>query len=268
MQHQRGHCDLLEHFAPVAIGDDRREMPRWPFGIEAALNAGAGALAQVVFGSGIARRTDRAREHHPVVDQCVLVAAGGPRDQRLHRLGLGSGQLGIARGREDRGEREAFVRMARGEMLRDHPAHAGTDDMRFVDPQCVEQPGTIIRHVGQRVRHFGLQADLRQQRHLDDPGRFDPVEFLAQPDIAIVVADDAKSAFDQGIDQFFGPQCQLRAEAHDQKHRRIGRIAPLFVVNFDPVRRRFRQCRLPVRWLQGRPHRIDPRLSSAIGRRG
>ena len=121
-------------------------------------------------------------------------------------------------------------------MLGDHPAHARADDVRLLDAQRIEQAGPVIGHIGQRIGHFGLQPELGEERHLDQPRRLDPIELVAEADIAIVVADDAETAAGKRLDQFVGPQRQLCAEPHDQQHGRGGLVALFLVVNLDPVR--------------------------------
>ena len=146
--------------------------------------------------------------------------------------------------------------MTRCDVLRNHPAHARPDDVRSLDTERVEQADAIVGHVGQRIGHLGREADLRQQRHLDEAGGFHPVELLAQSDIAIVVTNHAETLRSQGLDQFVGPQRQLRPEAHDQQHRGRSRIALFLVMDLVPVGRRLGHSPFPPR-ISARPTSTD-----------
>ena len=61
------------------------------------------------------------------------------------------------------------------------------------------------------------------------------VEALAQSDVAVVEADDAKAGGDQQLDELVGPCDQLHAQAHDQQQRLAVRRAAIVDLDRDAV---------------------------------
>ena len=89
----------------------------------------------------------------------------------------------------------------------------------MLDAQRVEHAQRVGRHVGHLVGRAHAQPQALAQRLDHHVGHPVPVEALAQADVAVVVADDAKAALHQHLHQFVGPADQLHAQAHDQQHR-------------------------------------------------
>ena len=70
----------------------------------------------------------------------------------------------------------------------------------------------------------------------DHPAHARALHLVAEPDIAVVVADDAESARRLRLDQLDRPQRQLRAQAHDQQQRRHRFVAEILVLKRDSIR--------------------------------
>ena len=99
-----------------------------------------------------------------------------------------------------------------------------------LDPQVVEQPDAVARHVLERVAGGPLVApqELEHRRH----GAVHP---LRPADVAVVEADHVEAAVGQRGAQVLVPAEHLRGEAHRQQHRgRLG-VAERLVAELDVV---------------------------------
>ena len=68
------------------------------------------------------------------------------------------------------------------------------------------------------------------------------IEALAQADVAVVEADDAKAARDQQRDEVLVPAEQLHAQAHDEQQRLAVRRAVVFDLEADAVGGELHRC--------------------------
>jgi len=60
--------------------------------------------------------------------------------------------------------------------------------------------------VGEAIGNPGRKTQTRQKGEFEEAGRAHPVKLVAQPDIAVVKANDAKSCRAQRRDKFVRPQ--------------------------------------------------------------
>jgi hypothetical protein len=125
--------------------------------------------------------------------------------------------------------------LARGDMLRDHPAHRRADDMRPPDAEMVEQRHAVRRHVGEAVGAAHRQADRRLDEHPFEVRHAGRGEARRQADIAIVVADGAKAVIVQRRDELVGPERKLSAEPHHQQDRRRPARPLVLISDVDAV---------------------------------
>ena len=105
------------------------------------------------------------------------------------------------------------MRVIGGDHLRDHAAHRGTDDVRALDPERVEQTSRVACHVVERVgcrRLFARRARRHDRGHV---ARTRFVEFVRQTDVAIVEGDDAEAAIVEHLDQRQRPTRHLARQA-------------------------------------------------------
>ncbi|WP_245649294.1 hypothetical protein [Sphingomonas mali] len=107
----------------VAVRHYRGELATDPGGIEHAIEIAFDPLAKGVFRNRVARAADHLFAPDPMRDHRLAIAAGRPRRQYRHRLGLRWRQIGISGRRHDRGQRHYPVGILRRDQLCDHPAH-------------------------------------------------------------------------------------------------------------------------------------------------
>ena len=86
------------------------------------------------------------------------------------------------------------LRVARRDALRDHAAHRRAADMRLGDAERVEHADASAAMSAERVRALDAQAERVAQRVEREVRHAGCVEALAQADVAVVEADDAKAA--------------------------------------------------------------------------
>ena len=118
--------------------------------------------------------------------------------------------------------------MVEAQVLGDHPAHRRAHDVRALDSQVVEQPDRVVREVTQRVGNRARPAH-RQLDHRRRPA----LHRRRAPAVAVVVADHVEAAAGEVAAEVVTPGDHLRAEAHDQQHRRVGRVAERLVAEGD-----------------------------------
>ena len=107
----------------------------------------------------LVEREARAVQRAPHVD-AELDRRGGvgrPRGgEQAHHLGIAGRQARVPGRRHDRGERAHARREVDRHALRDHAAHRRADHVRALDPERVEQPDRVRRHVAQRIGRLHL----------------------------------------------------------------------------------------------------------------
>ena len=116
-----------------------------------------------------------------------------------------------------------------GDRLGDHAAHRDADDVGAVDAEVVEQADAVGGHLGQAVGGGALVAadDLAEGRHRGAR------EDRRAPDVAVVVADDVEAAAGEVRAEVLVPAEHLRAQAHDEQHGGVGRVAEGLEADLD-----------------------------------
>ena len=90
-------------------------------------------------------------------------------------------------------------------------------------------------HVGQAVGRPRPARPGAAARNGGEEVAADVVELGGQADVAVVVADHAEAAVDEGVAELDGPGDELGAEAHHEQQRLAARVAVGLVAELDPV---------------------------------
>jgi hypothetical protein len=131
-----------------------------------------------------------------------------------------------------------------------------------LDPEMVEEPDAVGRHVGDLVGRRPLVAPDQLPR-----GRRVALDRGGAPDVAIVVADDEEAAAGELLAQILVPAEHLHGEPHDQQQRGIGGIAERLVAELEVAdgaeglrHGRSEPSEAPVgkRWLHGQIRPMKP----------
>ena len=95
--------------------------------------------------------------------------------------------------------------------------------MRLFDPQRIEQPDPVLRHIGQRIADAEREAETCLEHRPHQIGSRSLLHTLRHADISIVIADYAKTLADEAMYKLVRPGNHLRAQPHDQQDcRRVG----------------------------------------------
>ena len=100
--------------------------------------------------------------------------------------------------------------------------------MGALDPEMVEQPEAVVRHVAQQVGRPDRQAGHRAHhvRH----GR---VDLGREPSVAVVEADHLEAALGEALAELEVPVDQLHAESHHEQQRGVAGVADRLVDELD-----------------------------------
>ena len=231
MDHDRRCGHAPQALRAVAVGDDRRHLARRALRVPGPVDGRLGCRPGPVL---VEREPVTGKKAGPL-DAHLDSTLPGPRilgHEHCRHLGVTDDE---ARHRHDRAQRPGPVGMSDRHLLGDHPAHRGAHDVRRVDPEGVEHADGIVRHVGERVGRFDRLAChgcAEQGHHVGLAGLVEPGR---QADITVVEPDHVVARTGEESAEVFGPHDQLGAQAHDQEHRRIRRVAELLDLDVDSV---------------------------------
>jgi hypothetical protein len=167
----------------------------------------------------------------------VIVGTGRPADDGAQRLPASERDpaLGVAAVRHDGSEAQDSLRVLRGEHLPDHAAHRGAHDVHALEPERVEQPDGVGRHVLETVGRRDRPAQQRPADGAKDVRHRHALEAGRAAAVAVVEGDDAQALVHQGLHELVGPEGRGHAEPHDQQQRRRGGVATQLVVDRQAV---------------------------------
>ena len=145
-------------------------------------------------------------------------------------------QAGIAGRRHDRGQRTHALGIADGDFLRDHAAHRGADDMGGGNAERIHQARRRRRPCRSKLVRRGDRHAQKAQFE-DFAKRRGPAARHAAgfSDVAIVEADDAKSARGEFADRIRRANGSSARQPHDQHDRLRVRRAEDFVAELDAI---------------------------------
>ena len=123
-----------------------------------------------------------------------------------------------------------------GDELADRAAHRGSDDVGPRNATGVEQAHGIRRHVVQPVGYIGALAPHHLADHIAEVGAAPGVEARRQAAVAIVEAHDVEAGRYKPLAKGVGPMDELGAQPHDQKHRRVRRVAEPLIFDVQAIR--------------------------------
>ena len=115
------------------------------------------------------------------------------------------------------------------DLLGDHPAHRGADDVGALDAEVVQEPDGVGCHVREEVAGAGQSAGGDGSQQL--PGRRRRcVDDRRAADVAVVEADDPVAVLDEAVDQGHRPGDHLGRQAHDEQDGRavVGAVDVVF----------------------------------------
>jgi hypothetical protein len=96
-------------------------------------------------------------------------------------------------------------------------------DVCPLDGEVVEQPFDVVSEIDERVRHRTCPAQhIAEHPAVHRAVGAAPAHLRRQAGIAVVEPGHPIALLDQPRAEAVGPHRQLRADAHDQQHRRVG----------------------------------------------
>lgn len=119
--------------------------------------------------------------------------------------------------------------------LRDHPAHGGSDNVRPLDAERVEQGRRVGRHVVERIGRGRPRALLHRGHHRREVRGSERREMGRPSDVPIVEPHGAEALGRKPLAERIGPEDQRRRKAHDQEDRWIPAAAETLVFDVDSV---------------------------------
>ena len=228
MHHQSRHAQAVEQLDPAGLGQHGQQLALDALRVVRAVIASR-RLAQQR-GTVIRHlRTAQSGQQIGLLLQCHLTVGRLTPRQQLQQLRAGSRQaLGTAAGHQQRQAAHPLGSQIR-HVLGDHPAHAGTKQMKLLDAQLVHQLQAIDRHVAQVIRRLDRQAQAVADGRIGEAGlRFFPLE-TRQADITVIETNHPPAGLTQAAQHLVRPVDQLPAQAHHQQQGRIALAADTLV---------------------------------------
>ena len=228
VHHQGWHAQAVEQLDPTGFGQHGQQLALDALRVVRAVVA-ACRLAQQR-GAVIADlRAAEGRQQVGLLLQCHLAVGRLTPRQQLQQLRAWRRQaLGTAAGHQQRQAAHPLGGQV-GHVLGDHPAHAGTEQMKLLDAQLIHQLQAIGRHVAQVIRRLDRQAQAIADGRVGQAGfRFLALE-ARQADVTVIESDHPPAGLAKAAQHLVRPVDQLPAQAHHQQQGRIAVAADALV---------------------------------------
>ena len=148
MDHQGRHLQTVQQRHPAGFGEDRQQLPLHAFRVERAVVGTCGLQQELLAIVAHFRTAQRRQQVGLLLDRLLAAGRLAPRQQAQQRLAGCRQAFGAGAGHHQ-GQAEQALRRHVGDVLGDHPAHAGAEHMGLgissASSRCRASPAMSVR---------------------------------------------------------------------------------------------------------------------------